>query len=219
MKKQPPNEVAEVFEALDRDLIWMHVRMQWYKELFHSGSGRLALLDEIASVFFVTLQIILHDDIVLAVSRITDPAEIAGYENMTLDQLVIRLEASGETRLAQKLQADLAALRAHCAPIRERRNKRVAHRDLDRSLRDSKKRLPHVDVQMMESALESISGFINEVSVYYGGPETIYENAGSQSGADTLVEHLKEAAYVRDEFMKDPVFWHEKLAKHKFRDV
>jgi hypothetical protein len=47
----------------------------------------------------------------------------------------------------------------------------------------------------------------------------MYEDSVSQSEADTPVNCLKNAAHLRDEFMKDPAFWRENLAKHKFCDV
>jgi len=119
----------QLIEQLEDDLMIAHDRWVIYSQLFAKGVNRL-LLNRYTGNFAAILQQLLEDDIILRISKLTDPAFTKKRKqqlyNCTLDLAISQLD----------LQADptTSALRSkierRCRTIKVRRDKKIAHADL-----------------------------------------------------------------------------------------
>jgi hypothetical protein len=93
-------------------------------------------MNEAAPQFFRIVQDELFDMIVLRIARLTDPPKSAGKSNLTIQQLPARINEE----LFRREVADLVDAAVTAANFcRDRRHRRIAHRDLDLSLWECQK--------------------------------------------------------------------------------
>jgi hypothetical protein len=70
-QKSMPEEVAEVFDKLKSEIIWLHGRWIIFEQLYGTSPERVELLNEIASSYFRITQDALLDGILIYIGRIT----------------------------------------------------------------------------------------------------------------------------------------------------
>ena len=207
-----------VFRILDREFTWIHVRWDLYRQLFRTSSLRLELLSDIASTFFVHLERILRDDIILSLCRITHQAKSCGEDNATLKQLVVVLSNAGESALAKQLESRIPQIEQQVEPFRDHRNKRIAHSDLPLLL-DGASVLEPITESMITRLLASIDDFMNAYNLHFGHGHTIYSAVSVPNHAASLMAKLKSAAVLEDKLREDPMKWFPLLEGHRFHDA
>lgn len=79
-----PPDVKTIFEILQEDVIWVHAKWRVFRQLFATNEKRIAILDDFGLDFFQIVPDGLVYDILLTMSRLTDPAETFKRENLTL---------------------------------------------------------------------------------------------------------------------------------------
>jgi hypothetical protein len=67
-----PDETREVYELLDQEIAWLHVKWQFYCQLFGTDEKRIELLNAFAPIFFRVCQDALLDDVIISLNRLTD---------------------------------------------------------------------------------------------------------------------------------------------------
>ena len=70
------------------------------------------------------------DDILLSISRLVDPKQTFGKDNLTLEQLVHSIDSTKYSQLRRDIEQRLSHARDRCAFAKDQRNKRIAHSDL-----------------------------------------------------------------------------------------
>ncbi|HEX6030152.1 MAG TPA: hypothetical protein VFY90_01895, partial [Tepidiformaceae bacterium] len=83
---EPALTLDQLYDPLCIEAVWAHAKWDVFDELYATG-GRLELLKQSAAGFFSILQDMLFDDVLLAISRLTDPRGCGNRENLTLDHL------------------------------------------------------------------------------------------------------------------------------------
>jgi hypothetical protein len=141
---QIPAAVDEVFRELKTELTWLYGRWIIYRQLYAHSKRRIDLLNESASAFFYVIRDALADEIQVTISRLTDPAKTGRHDNLTFEQLQLRVDGCGGQALATTLRPLLTQLRDKCSAIRAHRNKRLAHLDLGTALKNTPDPLPGV---------------------------------------------------------------------------
>ncbi len=189
--KPIPPEVAPVYDALRSEVTWLHGRWICYRQLYAESPKRIELLNESAGTFFYIIQDLLFDEVQVTLSKLTDPAKMGKHENLSLEQLQIRLQAHGDTMLAQQCRNTLDTLHSQCASFRLHRHKKLAHLDLSTALRTPAQPLPGVSRQMIEDALLTIRTYLNAIEMHYNESEWGYEDFIMQSDGDALVATLR----------------------------
>ena len=66
--------VGELHFLLWKDLTWLHFEWRQYVELFGFHESRIAIMNESAPRFFWSLDRVLWQDILLSISRLSDPS-------------------------------------------------------------------------------------------------------------------------------------------------
>lgn len=196
-----PAELRDIFAALEDEIVWIHGRWAMYRQLFGTNEGRVRLLNETAPTFFAELQFLWLDYIVLEICRITDPHQtIAGrkkYDNLVLEQLLVKIDKSEHSSLAAKLEASNSIVRERCRLLRDRRNRKVAHLGLAAALGVGAMPVPGVSRQIIEDALAGIRGFMNTFREAFLGSRMAYEEFVMLDDATRLISNLKRAAVYR----------------------
>ena len=92
MPKILPESVSEIFEPLENDLVRLLSRWDMFLQLYDKGPKRIELLNKIASTFFYELHFLFINDMMLSISRLTDPPESLGRKNLTISRLINTLK-------------------------------------------------------------------------------------------------------------------------------
>lgn len=149
----------------------------------------------------------LLDAIVLAFTRLTDPAKSFNkYSNASLQQLIDSLDTQSHSALAQLLQRHLANVRNKCERIEKWRDKWAAHRDLQAVLQ------PISGIGFspaeVEEALAGLRAFMNEFERACQDPkaECVYLDDNKISSAE-FATFVSESERLRI----DPPFGYDKI--------
>jgi hypothetical protein len=114
----------------------------------------------------------LFEDVLIHISRLTDPPKSAGKSNLTLRQL----PAFVTGLLRQDVDKLLAECEANCAFARDWRMRRIAHNDLDLALGDPRAvPLAPASRRAVNEALKSIAALLNAVEMHYKKSTVVYE--------------------------------------------
>ncbi|WP_440223653.1 hypothetical protein ACQQ2N_00230 [Dokdonella sp. MW10] len=183
--------IDEVWQAIDYEVTWLHGRWAIYRQLYGTSEARVDVLNQSAGTFARMLQDVLLDDVQLGLAKLGDPAStpVRGgrAENLTLKNLLDRVIASGV--LASELPPLLRRYEDACASIRDRRNKRIAHADLQINL-EAKASLLGPSREEIEVALKALRDVMNGVELHFTGTRTAYEFVVLQDDGDSLIAAL-----------------------------
>lgn len=162
-----PSNVRELYTRLANEVAEMNRRWNMYRDLFLGSEARIALLQSSAGVFFGTLQRMLLDDVVLGITRLSDPARTGRFTNQSLLALAEEFADQSYPELAQELRSKLARVESACAPFRNHRDKRIAHRDLTWSLTPHIITLPDLAPADFDRALKGLNAILNTVEDFF----------------------------------------------------
>ncbi len=161
---QIPNDLAETFELLKKDILWLHVQWKVYRQLFAVSEADIQLLNDAAPLAFGVYQEVLLSSVLLSLTRLTDPETTGKKENLTLERLVSLIDSSTYQALADKARQYLDQACKLCKPFREWRNRRYAHRDWLTAKEVHPDPLPGISRQRIEDTLAIIRNLMDEVS-------------------------------------------------------
>ncbi len=118
-----PEGIRDIFMWLCQDVASLQHKWDFYLELFGKDENT-QLLSELAVASFNIIFEILQNDITMAICRLSDPPKSMGQKNLSMATLVKKFkDIEGLDKLMIEFQEN-------CKPVRQRRNKRVGHRDL-----------------------------------------------------------------------------------------
>ena len=138
------------------------------------------------------MQQILFDDLLLRVTRLTDPAATCGKDNLTVQRLPDLCERDKCPCNRVQEQVDSAVQAAEFA--RSHRNLRISHKDLAYTIGDSK--LPSTTLGQIRAALDAVHAVLQ--TVHMGHRRT-------HLSAEVLVRPRVEAFLGRTEVLVDAV--------------
>jgi hypothetical protein len=162
-----PDSARHLYELLARDMIELNARWNMYKQIYLDSPSRIALLEKSGSVFFGRLQRMLLSDVVLGITRLSDPPHQNKFENQSLLRLGEELLPRGSDQLTKLLKHRLAEIESKCSPFRSHRNKRFAHKDLHYAVAPHEVALPRLSAKNFEAAIKSLDGFLNDVEEHF----------------------------------------------------
>ena len=181
-------EFGTVYHGLWNDWAWGLLRIQEFRELFSSVT-HVELLNAVTGGGFLwDVQHILWDDLMLRVSRLTDPVRSAGKYNLTVQRLPDFCEDPG-LRDEVKSRVDAAVDAAEFA--RDSRNRRISHADLSRALKPNAEPLAPVSLRRAAAALDAVHVVLNTISVRLMDAELMNEVAGAPR-ARAFVSYVKQ---------------------------
>ena len=183
------DKLGAIYSALCGDLIWLHFRWRDYRHLFATNSERLDLLNQVANVFAHGLQESLWDITLMGISRITDKAETFRKSNLTIQQLPKLIH---DDELTARVQRFIHEAVTKTEFAKDRRNRRIAHADLDLALKRGAEPLLPASRQNVEDALSSIGDVLNELEIHYHNSTIYFIGISVPGDAESLLHVLRE---------------------------
>jgi hypothetical protein len=186
-------ELWTLFNVLDRDVVWLHMKWKQYRLLFAHSAERIALLNSKAEVFFGFLQRTLLEDTVLHIARLFDKPIVCGKETGSLRSFEGRIV---DHRISEIAQQKIEEARSLCAPMTDWRNRRLAHSELAILTATNDEPLLGISRTAIECSLTAISGVMNCLSQHYAGVEIAYRACITRPGdAESLIYWLQAGSH------------------------
>lgn len=162
--EQIPESIRDSFMWLCQDVASLQHKWDFYLGLFGEGKNT-DLLSELAPASFNIIFETLQNDITMAICRISDPPKSMGQENLSLETLI-----KSDTDIGG-LDGLLTYFKTLCEPVRQRRNKRVGHRDLNTVIRPLENPLPGISREQIDMILRTAANILNSVLQNYDNGE------------------------------------------------
>jgi hypothetical protein len=184
-------KLGPVYYELHNEVVWLYAKWLEYRKLYAESEKRINLLNETASFFFYAIEAVLREDVLLHISRLTDPPRKSKYKMLSL---LILPTLVNDKMLENELEILLKESLIKCKFAREWRNRQIAHSDYSLAINvdGTAKGLPSVSRQQIGEAIDSIKVVLNRVSEAYSHTPTAFELFHTSSGADTLTFYLGE---------------------------
>lgn len=188
-ERMPPTS-AKVYGYLAGEILRTRAKWIYYRQLFMDSERRVKKLSDAGNDFFGELQNILINDLILSLSRLTDPARIGQHENLTVALFIERLREESESALAEKLESKFAELSTSVESLRAHRKKRVAHHDLSAVTRPADNPLPPLTLRDMRVAIEVIEAFLSIAHNHFTNGAFLWDELRPMGDANALMVRL-----------------------------
>lgn len=198
--------LGPLYHALSNEIAWLYLKWSEYTELFGTKPSRIQLLNRAAGGFFRIVQDALWEDVLLHITRLTDPPGSTRRANLTIRALPPLITKAEVLPVVERM-IDTAIAKTEFA--RDWRNRHIAHRDLKLALEDGAEPLKPASRAAVKDALASISQVLNAVSQPYLGETTGYEVTEALHGAAGLL-------YVLDDGLRAEEDRRERLKAGKY---
>ncbi len=169
---------GSLFHALESDHFWLRLKWQEARALFRS-EARVDLLNRAARDFWGMMQQVLLEDILLHISRLTDPPRSAGKDNLTVQRLV-DLHWANRERLTALVDEAVSA----SSFARPWRNRSLAHRDLELATGIAASPLPPATAEDVGASLSALDAlFAGALQMEFGtqlDPEIVVGGEGAE---------------------------------------
>jgi hypothetical protein len=182
-------ELAPLFHALYLELTWTHWRWKQYRVLFGENESRIALLNEAAPLFFGIVQDVFFEDTLLAIARLTGPAQTLNKPNLSVERLPALMKTPELGDQIQKMVTDAQMVAAFA---KDWRNRHIAHRDLRLILGGAERPLEPASRETVENALRALRNLMNAVESAYRDSTTAYDLVPSAEDAESLLYVVRD---------------------------
>lgn len=181
-------ELGEIFYFLKQEIFRLFVQWNEYVEAFGTNEKRIQLLNKAAGGFAKSVQDALWSDVLLGLTRVTDPAKTMGKENLSIAQL--------STHVSSELFEEVSSLTEDAikktAFARDWRNRFLAHRDLLHARDRTARPLKSASRNSVREALDAVVAVMNSVEYHFENSRTIYCEARNQNDVVGLLYVLDD---------------------------
>ncbi len=184
-----------IFDKLKYEVTRCHYYWILYRQLLGTNEDRIEIINKTTPSFFLMFQDMFFDYITLELSKLTDPAQTGAYKNLSFYYLLELLQDDINEELNKKLSDILDELKTVTVLFRNRRNKLVAHRDLESV---TKKDEYGISRQSVEDALDAVRKYLNEIESYFFNNVTMFREFITDlkdDGTALLINLSKSLAY------------------------
>jgi hypothetical protein len=184
------------YSALYDECCNLHFKWNQYIELFGSSPERVKLLNQSAGRFFRLTQDIFIDDILLHLMRLTDYTKKQKKKQcLTIRLLPDYIEDNDFKSLIEDLVQNTITASGFA---RERRNKYIAHRDLNLAIDSTAKPLPPIFREHVSSALTALSNCLQKVHKFYFNSNISFDKIIVTDDAVSLLQVLEDGIRSRE---------------------
>lgn len=156
------SDLEVLLGVVNNQAIQLSLRWKLFCQLFDSGTENIELLNRSGSNVFGLFQRLVLDDVMISLSRLTDPEKSFGNENASVRNVLTKAKASLPADTIAEVESLNKELENHVLNIRKYRNKALAHADLDHALNVSE--LPSVTYDELEKAMKVLQEIVNKVA-------------------------------------------------------
>jgi hypothetical protein len=199
------SDLGEFHFLLWKDLTWLHLEWRQYRELFGTHETRIALMNNTAPRFFWSLERVLWQDILLTLSRLSDPPGTGGQQNLTFRRLIPHISDVG---LRARFTAALDKYEESARFAREWRHRRFAHRELGHAADPQTNALVSASRASVEQALAAARDVMNLLEGHFQSGETAYDHGSDAGGgAGPLLRYLDSGLEADEERRHQNIRW------------
>ncbi|WP_137886797.1 hypothetical protein [Pseudomonas sp. 2FE] len=161
-------DTEEIFNAIAEEVSYINLHWKYLTELFIDGPGerKQEILNRASPIFFDFAFHLFYDHVILKSAKLADPAIQAGSENLSIHNLISKLEPIPQ-EISSDIQKHLDQITSNLTSIKSHRNKRIAHNDLEARL--AKQQLPQVNETEISSVINGLGELLNAISLHYFG--------------------------------------------------
>ena len=178
-----PVDIREIYMWLCQDVASLQNKWSFYMELFGSQENT-ALLSDLAQSSFNIIEESLRGDLTMSICRLSDLPQSMGKDNLSLAILAQRCDKIDN--VVELLKDFLHA----CEPVRRYRNRRVAHNDLNTSIKSRDNPLPGIGRGQIDGILLLASKILNIIYQHFVNEELFFRPFVI-GGANVLIYWLK----------------------------
>lgn len=183
-------ELGELCFFLWKELTRLHLKWGEFRTLYGESEKEIALMNSVAPNFFGHLQDILWGDIMLHISRLTDPPRTAGRDNLSLKRLPTLID---EPNLKSNVEGLVAAAVVRSEFAKDWRNRHLAHCDMQHAKNPALHALAPASRLDVKEALAEMRKPLNAVEVHFEGSLTSFEySIASPHGAGALLGFMRK---------------------------
>lgn len=191
-------KIEDLIQFISAELGELHLKWLLFSQLYEDEKT-VDLLNDSAPTFFGFCQNIFLNDIILSISRLTDPPKIGSKENLTLGKILDSIDPIF-SQLKAELVKTLETVDESCDFARKHRNRRIAHTDLKTHFQDHPELLSSITKEKIEKALLSLRTFVNKVELHFTQKQMGYEYLTIAEGSSSLIGCLRDAKSYRDQY-------------------
>lgn len=154
-------EFSMIFHRLNNDWASALVRYKEFRELFGATEG-MDLVNAIGGGLFWDVQQLFWSDLMLRLTRLTDPPKSAGKDNLTVQRLP---DLCTDPDLRDEIEGLVQEVVGRTAFARDWRNRRIVHSDLARAIDPSPEPLAEATLEKAKRALDAVHAVLDTISV------------------------------------------------------
>lgn len=192
-------ELGSIFDALWREVEWLHIKWNEYVELYGTKPSRIDLLNKSAPLFFKVIQDSLFEDTLLHIARLTDREKTSGRDNLTILRLPGLIT---DTKAKDNVEQLIGIAIENAEFARDWRNRRLAHSDLDLVTKSGVKPVAPASRDKVKNVLESIAAVLNAVHMHYTKSPINFAQSSITEGVASLLYVLDDGIQAEDERQK-----------------
>jgi len=196
MNKTPEisKDLKTALDVLLTEILVLQRRILVNKELFGTNKEIVELLNKTSGNFFYLVQTGLIENIILGISRLSDPAQTLGKRNLSFSGIIDLIE---DVNLKKELELQLEwYLKKTTEIFKNWRSKKIAHIDYDVALANAILSNPNT-IQNLDIAITSIRQFYNTIYQHYYGSKMVFGFPGNSSTKGILVS-LEQGKLLRE---------------------
>ncbi len=182
-------DLGKLFHKLWNEFAWMQIKWQEYVDLYGTSPERIELLNSTSPRFFKLIQDVLLEDILLSLSRLTDPPKTGGKENLTFNALPAFIsDVDFHNTISELVKKAVDAL----GFARDWRNRHIAHRDLKLAIGDEIAPLSSVTRLKVANGISFLYKILNAIYQKYFKAELSPKVFSPMNGAISLLYILQD---------------------------
>lgn len=190
------DEFGSLFYYLYNETVWLTIKWLEYNELYGTKPSRIDLMNQAAPQIFFIIEKTLWNDILLGISRITDPPETYKKRNITFQAITKHIE---DAELKNSIEIDIKGIIEKTQFCRDWRNRSIAHFDYDLNINEQKAEpLAPANRKLISEVMKMLQDVINRLNFHYLRKTVVFDHISGYQGAVSLLVNIENGLRFRD---------------------
>ena len=184
------DEFGSLFYHLYNETVWLTIKWLEYNELYGTKPSRIDLMNQVAPQIFFIIEKTLWNDILLGISRITDPPETYKKRNITFQAITKHIE---DAELKNSIEIDIKGIIEKTQFCRDWRNRSIAHFDYDLNINEQKAEpLAPANRNLISEVMKMLQDVINRLNFHYLRKTVVFDHISGYKGAVSLLVNVEK---------------------------